>query len=186
VGAYISRPCQASRYYSARRPDLSPVEHWISSAGAVGTTSVMSGIEVAGLVLGGFPLLITALEHLVKLRTFRRECQKDLNRLRDTQLVYRESMRTLLIPLQYDGTLDATQIELLLDDPTSQGWSDMDVQDEVSRRLGNFKDSYFTILQEMNHAILKLAKASKVEDARFQASLHSNQVEQLYMSTVST
>lgn len=146
----------------------------------------MSGIEAAGLVLEGFPLLITALEHLVKLRTFRRECQKDLNRLRDIQLVYRESMRTLLIPLQYDGTLDATQIKLLLDDPSSQGWSDMDVQDEVSRRLGVFKDRYFQILQEMNQTILKLAKASKVEDARFQASLHTNKVEQLPICTVST
>jgi hypothetical protein len=138
----------------------------------------MSGIEVAGLVLGGFPLLISALEHLVTLRTFRRECQKDLNRLRDIQLVYRESMRTLLIPLQYDGTLDATQIELLLDDPSnvSHGWSDLEVQEEVSRRLGKFKDSYFQILQDMNHTILKLAKASKVEDARFQASLQTNKV----------
>jgi hypothetical protein len=155
---------------------LSPDEQWTFAAGAVDTTFAMSGIEVAGLVLGGFPLLISALEHLVKLRTFRRECQKDLNRLRDIQLVYRESMRTLLIPLQYDGTLDATEIELLLNDPSSQGWNDLDVQNEVSRRLGNFKDSYFQILQDMNHTISKLAKASKVEDARFQASLHANKV----------
>jgi hypothetical protein len=144
----------------------------------------MSGIEVAGLVLGAFPLLISALEHLVKLRRFRRECQKDLNRLQDIQLVYRESMRTLLVPLQYDGTLDATQIELLLDDPSSQGWSDSDVQDEVSRRLGNFKDSYFQGLQDMNRTILKLAKESKVDDDRFQSSLHTNKVEQLSACTV--
>jgi len=82
------------------------------------------------------------------------------------------------MPLQYDGTLDATQIELLLDDPSSQGWSDPDVQNEVSRRLGKFKDSYFQELQEMDGTILKLAKASKVEDARFQSSLHTNKVEQ--------
>jgi hypothetical protein len=136
----------------------------------------MSGIEVAGLVLGGFPLLISALKHLVKLRMFRRECQKDLNRVQDIQVVYRESLRALLIPLQYDGTLDLKQIELLLDDPSSQGWGDPDVHEEVSRRLGVFRDRYFQILQEMNHTILKLAKACKVHDARFQSSLHTNKV----------
>jgi hypothetical protein len=146
----------------------------------------MSGIEVAGLVLGGFPLLISALKHLVKLRMFRRECQKDLNRLRDIRLVYRESLRTLLVPLQYDGTLDLKQIERLLDDPSSQAWSDPDVQEEVSRRLGVFKDRYFQILQEMDHTILKLAKASKVDDARFQSSLHTNKVEQRSICTVLT
>jgi hypothetical protein len=146
----------------------------------------MSGIEVAGLVLGGLPLLISALEYLVKLRKFRREYQKDLNRLQYIQLVYRESMRTLLVPLQYDGTLDATQIELLLDHPSSQGWSDPDVQDEVSRRLGKFKDSYFKGLQDMNNTISELAKAIKVEHARFQSSPNTNKVEQRSICTVSS
>lgn len=140
----------------------------------------MSGIEVAGLVLGGLPLLISALEHLATMeklgRTwwrFKREYQKDLNRLRDIQLVYRGNMRTLLAPLECDGTLDAQQIERLMHDPSSPGWSDPGVQNEICQRLGEFKDRYLEILQEMKTTALKLAKASKIEDIRFQSNLQS-------------
>lgn len=143
----------------------------------------MSGFEVAGLVLGGFPLLISALEHYATMeelgRTwwrFRREYKKDLDRLGDVQLLYRGNMRTLLAPLEWDGTLDATQIELLLEDPASKEWCDPEVNAVVSRRLGEFRKRYLEILMEMKETVMKLATVSKVNDNRFQSSLNMDKV----------
>ena len=156
----------------------------------------MSGIEVAGLILGGLPLLISALEHYATMeelgRTwwkFRREYRKDLDRLRDIQLLYRGNMRTLLAPLQWDGTLDVAQVEALLEDPASQrvvrspGWGTV-----VSQRLGEFSDRYLQILTEMKEVIMKLIKVSKVNDTQFQSSLQRDKVRlsPFYVDTTST
>lgn len=155
----------------------------------------MSGIEVAGLILGGLPLLISALEHYATMeelgRTwwkFRREYRKDLDRLRDIQLLYRGNMRTLLAPLQWDGTLDVAQVEALLEDPASQGWSDPQVGTVVSQRLGEFSDRYLQILTEMKEVIMKLIKVSKVNDTQFQSSLQRDKVRlsPFYVDTTST
>jgi hypothetical protein len=135
-------------------------------------------MEVAGLVLGGFSLVISAMEHYGTMekmsRTWwklKREHRKDLGRLRDCELMYRANMRTLLAPLRLDGTIDAAQLELLLADLESKGWQEHDVNDVLSKRLGERKERYFDNLREMQEIITKLAKVSMAQDTRFQASL---------------
>jgi hypothetical protein len=80
-------------------------------------------------------------------------------------------MRTLLAPLRMDGTIDAAQLELLLTDLESEGWQEQDVNEVLSRRLGERKERYFDNLREMHEIITKLAKVSMAQDNRFQASL---------------
>jgi hypothetical protein len=135
-------------------------------------------MEVAGLVLGGFSLVISAMEHYGTMekmsRTWwklRREHRKDLGRLRDCELMYRANMRTLLAPLKMDGTIDAAQLELLLTDLEGKGWQEQDVNEVLSKRLGERKERYFDNLREMHEIITKLAKVSMAQDTRFQASL---------------
>jgi hypothetical protein len=135
-------------------------------------------MEVAGLVLGGFSLVIGATEYYGTMekmsRTWwklRREHRKDLGRLRDCELMYRANMRTLLAPLKLDGTIDAVQLELLLTDLESKGWQEHDVNEVLSKSLGERKDRYFDNLREMQEVVTKLAKVSMAQDTRFQASL---------------
>lgn len=143
-----------------------------------------AAMEVAGLVLGGFSLVISAMEHYGKMekvgRTwwkFRREHTKDLGRLRDCELLYRANMRTLLAPLQVDGVIDSVQLELLLSSLEDKGWHEGEVESLLGKRLGERKDRYFDNLREMNEAIMKLAKVSMAMDKRFQATLNrSDQV----------
>jgi hypothetical protein len=138
----------------------------------------MAGIEVAGLVLGGFSLVISALEHYATIekmsRTWwklKREHKKDLGRLRDCELMYRANIRMLLAPLELDGTIDNLQLETLLANLGDNGWHDDDVDAVLMRRLGERKERYFENLREMNSTIVKLAKVSMALDKEFQKSL---------------
>jgi hypothetical protein len=135
-------------------------------------------MEVAGLVLGGFSLVISAMEHYEAMekmgRTWwkvKREYKRDLGRLRDCQLMYRAHTRTLLAPLELDGTIDSSQLEVLLANLESQVWQQGDIDKVISRRLGERKERYFDNLREMNDTIVKLGKASRALDKDFQASL---------------
>ena len=141
-------------------------------------SSSMAGIEVAGLVLGGFSLVISAMEHYGTMekmsRTWwklKREHKRDLGRLRDCELMYRANIRTLLAPLELDGTIDNIQLETLLADLGDNGWQDNDVDAVLVRRLGERKERYFENLREMNSTIVKLAKVSMALDKEFQRSL---------------
>jgi len=135
-------------------------------------------MEAAGLVLGGFSLVISAMEHYATMeklsRTWwkiRREHRRDLGRLRDCELMYRANMRTLLAPLELDGTIDSPQLELLLADLESTGWQEDEVDLVISKRLGERKERYFDNLREMSETMVKLGKVSRALDKGFQASL---------------
>jgi hypothetical protein len=135
-------------------------------------------MEAAGLVLGGFSVVISAMEHYTTMekmsRTWwkiRREHRRDLGRLRDCELMYRANMRTLLAPLELDGTINSTQLELLLTNLDSTGWQEVEVDLVISKRLGERKERYFDNLREMSETMVKLGKVSRALDKGFQASL---------------
>jgi hypothetical protein len=135
-------------------------------------------MEAAGLVLGGFSLVISAMEHYATMekmsRTWwktKREHSKDLGRLRDCELMYRANMRTLLAPLEFDGTIDSSHLELLLTSLEDAGWRDQEVDRIISKRLGERKERYFDNLREMSETMVKLGKVSRALDKDFQASL---------------
>ena len=84
----------------------------------------MSGIEVVGLVLGAFPLLISAMEHYedTKRRSstwwrIRKAHRKDLGNLKDCDLLFRSHLEELLLPLLLDGVASQTVYEELLLSP---------------------------------------------------------------------
>jgi hypothetical protein len=86
-------------------------------------------MEAADLVLGALPLFISAMEHYATMEkmsrtwwTISREHRRDLGRLRDCELMYRANMRTLLAPIEFDGTIDSSRLELLLTNLESTGW----------------------------------------------------------------
>ena len=98
----------------------------------------MSGFEVVGVVLGGFPLLVSALEHwqsgarmLQNWWQFEREYQKSLMDINHQQLIFRQNLEECLLPL----VADDDQVELLLADPTGPGWSVPEPKEKLEKRL---------------------------------------------------
>jgi len=69
----------------------------------------MSGIEVAGLLLGAFPLIISAMEHYEDIKKptviwwkIRRAHKRDYGKIKDCELAYMHQMELLLYPLLND------------------------------------------------------------------------------------
>jgi hypothetical protein len=80
----------------------------------------MSGIEVAGLILGSFPLLISALEHyrqsaeaLGVFWKIRREHKVWVHDLRICELAFERNLEALLLPL----IIDDDAVQDLIGDP---------------------------------------------------------------------
>lgn len=80
----------------------------------------MSGVELAGLVLGAFPLLISALEHYRNLADaagifwkIKREHRKWMHDLKICHLAFERNLQFLLLPL----VADDEAIDKLLTDP---------------------------------------------------------------------
>ena len=123
----------------------------------------MSGIEVAGLVLGALPLVISFLEHVRgasqrvgMLAHFESENKKSLNDVEDEQLLFRLQLKKLLLPLVRDDVLETTELEELMVDPGADGWKNQDVHKALRLRLGEAHDRYHGILVDMHQQTCKL------------------------------
>lgn len=98
----------------------------------------MSGIEIAGLVLGAFPLLIFALESY-------RESSEVIGNWYRIQRPYRHSVRTIGIQeVQFERNLerfllplvvDDAEFKVLMEDPAGKGWEDPDLESRLRTRL---------------------------------------------------
>ncbi|KAF2815607.1 uncharacterized protein BDZ99DRAFT_514269 [Mytilinidion resinicola] len=98
----------------------------------------MSGVEVAGVVLGGFPILISALEHwqsgaklLQDWWQFRREYQRCLRDIGYHELAFRRNLEECLLPL----IADDDEVKTLLADPAGPGWSVPELEEKLEKRL---------------------------------------------------
>lgn len=138
----------------------------------------MSGIEVAGLVLGAIPLLISAMEHFEETRKvardwwkIRRAHRKDVGKLRDCEMKFQLNMRELLQPLLLDGTISEEDYATFLGSTSNSGWERPDVQESLAERLSDCRDRYLEKLDEMNELLVRLAKATLVDDEKFQSGI---------------
>ena len=127
----------------------------------------MSGLEVAGAVLGAFPLAVVALEkHKEVARrlglwyTIRQEYTKCHTDLRFHRSTLTSHLRQLLLPL----VVDSETINELLADTASQGWRDPSVDDLLRRRLGENYEIYFEYIKEME-TIMERVKEELAADS---------------------
>lgn len=141
----------------------------------------MSGLEVLGIILGAFPLAISAMEHYEESKkvagTFykiRRAHRKDFGRVKDCQLKFRLNMKELLLPLLADDIVTKIEYEQLLAFPGGPEWQEDHVEESLAERLGDCHERYIEILKEMEETMVLLCKATKVDDEQFQA-LHKSQ-----------
>ncbi|KAJ0109406.1 hypothetical protein J7T55_000331 [Diaporthe amygdali] len=120
----------------------------------------MSGLEVAGLVLGAFPVALEILDKYkevarrfgfwYKIAAEHRNCD---SQLKFHRFVYIDNLKKLLLPL---AGLDDTHIDELLQDPGGKAWSEARTAEQLKQRLGDSHEIYMQFMnefQEWLHAI---------------------------------
>lgn len=119
----------------------------------------MSGLEVAGVVLGAFPLLVSGIEHwrdVAKIGGFfwriRKEYTKCLHDVQFHEIIYKKNLKELLLPL----IPDADEVAKLIADPGGQRWTDVALQDRLESRLHESYRLYYETIMEMNSVVQEL------------------------------
>ncbi|KAJ9138329.1 hypothetical protein NKR23_g8589 [Pleurostoma richardsiae] len=134
----------------------------------------MSGFEIAGLVLGAFPIALSALEiydeisrrfgFWYEIRSEYQKCQRDLE---IHQEFYKFHLTQLLLPLVADDELASRLIE----DPGAEGWKAPAVADALEMRLQNRYTLYLGIMCEMKRVMVELNKELAVDAEGFQEKM---------------
>ncbi|KAK5701315.1 hypothetical protein LTR17_022687 [Elasticomyces elasticus] len=142
----------------------------------------MSGLEVVGLLLGVFPLIISAMEHYedvkgptVIWRYIRRTHKRDYGKVKDCQFAFGLQLEKLLFPLLADDVVDEAQYEQLLAEAGSDNWKQSHVETALSDRLGDRCERYLEVLEELKEAMNKLCTATRVDDPAFQRAMNDRQ-----------
>ncbi|KAK8109060.1 hypothetical protein PG984_014861 [Apiospora sp. TS-2023a] len=132
----------------------------------------MSGIEVAGVVLGAFPLAIWALERyqgVAKQMGFwyeiRSEYQRNSNALKFHRLLFERNLEQLLLPLV--GNDD--RLQDMISKPGGPVWKDAEIQKALETRLQKSYALYIAILGDMDRAMKELNQELAVEDTYVQS-----------------
>ncbi|KAG7285372.1 hypothetical protein NEMBOFW57_009999 [Staphylotrichum longicolle] len=119
----------------------------------------MSGFEIAGVVLGSIPLIISALEHygnglstIQRWRRYQRELQSLVRNLQTEQVKLQNVIEKLLV-----GIASSSEIEALIDDPFGDLWRQETLETKIRFRLW----SSSAVFTETVYDILKAIKEMK-------------------------
>jgi len=121
----------------------------------------MSGLEIAGIVLGALPLVIYACEQLKdgplgRVLSFEEEIKKIVGEIKLEELLYRLLLKKLLRPLVGDGVLVEDEVEQLVSDSDTDLWEDPDVDHALKKRLGEAYDLYLENVKEIQALLWEL------------------------------
>jgi hypothetical protein len=115
----------------------------------------MSGLEIAGVVLGALPLVISALEHYAEgVNTTRRywryktELRSLILNVKTERSIFINTLGQLLA-----GVVSFEQINVLLLDPCGQPWRAPGSEQRLQRRLAKAYDTYFENVKGMDDAL---------------------------------
>ncbi|KAK6331780.1 hypothetical protein TWF718_002321 [Orbilia javanica] len=119
----------------------------------------MSGIEIAGLVLGAIPLVISALEHYEDIIgptkaffKFQGELDHAIRELRVQYTLFEQSMEVLLRPITTDH-----QLNDMIDNSNSNLWQDPDIEEELRKNLGRAYPSYMSTVDRIQSIMTRIA-----------------------------
>lgn len=121
----------------------------------------MSGIEIAGVLLGAFPLIISGIEHwhnVAKVGGYFWRVRKEFTKCRSDvnyhEILYKRNLKALLLPIV--GETD--DVGKLVGDPGGEGWKDEALQGRLEIRLQESYKVYMEIIFEMNETAEELKK----------------------------
>ena len=134
----------------------------------------MSGIEVAGLVLGAFPILIYALESYRKgaevfgdwwrIEGAYIKCKQDL---KYHQLLFEGNIERFLLPL----VVDDDELKKLMKNPAGTAWEDPELEKKLQERLPKAYDTFLGVMIDINKLMESFKKALGVDNPKFQATV---------------
>lgn len=153
----------------------------------------MSGFEVAGVVLGSLPLVISALEHYSEgVRTTPRKAElyltipqlSTLQRMVRYEKVFRElhvifeaawmtytaSCERLLMPL----AITDQEFRDLIDHPSSEKWKDETLNQKLRVRLDSAYIPYRNATKELHKKVEKLCRKLKLDESYLVSSSARN------------
>lgn len=125
----------------------------------------MSGFEVAGLVLGAIPLIISAIEHyessLDRAKVFFK-WQDVLEKARRDLWIQYSSYEMTLRLLLTDLASEA-ELEELLNEPKSNLWDDPELINGLREKLGETYQVYVYTVSQMEGCVKTLARHLDIE-----------------------
>lgn len=120
----------------------------------------MSGFEIAGIVLGAFPLLVEGLKgarsRFSDVRTwwqFDRAFQDFVFAIEHEHVVYSQMLGLLFDPILDRLELDEAEVNVLLKDSKSPLWQDHHVQKILRQRVEPHASWFFRQLADINEVI---------------------------------
>ena len=122
--------------------------------------NIMSGIEIAGLVLGAISLLISAIEHynngLEPIKVFWM-WQGKLSETRSS-LLQQYTSYTMTLQLLLKDITDNEELDNIISNPGSDLWKNLDIEERIRAKLVVAYTSYLDIIREIKGIILVLSK----------------------------
>lgn len=119
----------------------------------------MSGVEIAGFVLGGFPLLISAAEHyregfepLLKWKRFRTDFIGFIDAVNIEKLLYDNMLEHFLL----SANVPHEELQLFMTKPNYDGWHRADLAELLRRRLGSSHDVFISTINTMTNLMNEL------------------------------
>ena len=120
----------------------------------------MSGFEIAGIVLGAFPIAISALERIpqaAKLldswHNVRREYEQCRFEVRNQHIFYIQNLKQLLLPLAVE---DDETIQHLIDDPDHPLWKEEKFARDLEDRLQDSFTAYLETVEWMQQVMQEI------------------------------
>jgi hypothetical protein len=121
----------------------------------------MSGVEVAGLILGAFPLLIQVLKSYREgaeaindwwkiERAYKKTCQD----LSYHEILFEGSVKQFLLPL----VADDDELLVLMADPAGSAWENVELEVRLRQRLPKSYDLFLDIIGDINNLVDTLKK----------------------------
>ncbi|RSM08746.1 hypothetical protein CEP52_004490 [Fusarium oligoseptatum] len=134
----------------------------------------MSGFEIAGVVLGAFPIALSALEKYREgakrvdlFYAIRREHKKCRDDLVFNNLLFKSNLRRLLLPL----VVDDDKIEELLSAPGGPGWREKELDNLLQKRMKDGYTLYFDYIAEMKRIMDELNRVLALDSEVVQRNL---------------
>lgn len=135
----------------------------------------MSGVEIAGLILGAFPLLIHALEHYGKgaelltdwwrIQRAYTKCKQDLEY---HKILFEGNVEQFLLPL----VVDDDELKTLLEDPAGEAWEAEELEVRLKERLPKSYGVFLNIMKDINELMEGLKKELGVQNSQYVAKVN--------------
>jgi hypothetical protein len=136
----------------------------------------MSGFEVAGVVLGAFPIAILALEKYQEVATrlglfykIRLEYKKCRDEVEFHHLTFKRHLKQLLLPL----VADDDRIGDLLANPGGESWKEPSIAALLEKRLQESYNLYLEYIKGMGRVMEDINRELAIESDTIQEKVNS-------------